>query len=481
MRYKSQSLFNRVPNRPIRSVRPKPITSRPRRARDWVATLIMFLMLPALAIPIVASLATDRTVVVSPSSIVAGNSVSVRGSGFAINDSGLVYLDGAKGSAKRFRTDAAGSFTLTLIIPETAAVGRHVVSVQPRLRTVRTMRVEAVASTAILMVVQPSSDATGSPSTYPIDLSGPTSTPSSMPIPPPVPTEAPTPIRALALELPPPPATPPPATPPPATPPPATPPPATPPPATPPPVAPPPPSVSGNALYIAPNGNDANPCSVAAPCLTILSASGRLLPGDTLLVRGGTYTGQGGYNWQSSGTPGAPVTIRAYPGESPTFDGAGWSHGIIVAGYSNVIIDGLAFTGFGKGPTGDGTIMLLNATNITIQNTWISNTGTDALDHSIYVNSGTNFITIRNNTLINSTGTHIVLNHAPGPTNVVIEGNAIGNPAGETAYGGVVVACTATGTTATVSGNVFRGITINNIQICGGAGASVTAFGNDPI
>ena len=465
MRYKSLSPFNRVPNRPARR-HVRPSAPRPRGVQDWVATLIMLLLLPAVAIPMVASLASDRTVVITPSTVEAGSSVSVRGSGFAVNDFGVVYLDDAPGLAKKYRTDATGSFTLTFRIPDSAAVGRHVVTVQPRQRILRTRRISEVASTAIVTVVQRETAVAGSPSptAYPSDLPSttPNQTATAAPSPTPIPTPVPTlPVAPVATEVPtfaPPPPAPPP-----------------------PPPPPPPPSVTGNALYIAPYGNDANPCSVAAPCLTILSASARLLPGDTLLVRGGTYTGQGGYNWQSSGTASAPVTIRAYPGEAPIFDGAGWSHGIIVAGYHNVIIDGLVFTGFGKGSSGDGTIMLLNATNITIQNNWITNTGISALDHSIYVNSGTNFITIRNNTLHNSSGTHIVLNHAPGPTNVVIQGNAIGNAAGETAYGGVVVACTATGTTATVSGNVFRGITINNIQVCGAAGAIVNAFGNDPI
>ena len=61
---------------------------------------------------------------------------------------------------------------------------------------------------------------------------------------------------------------------------------------------------------------------LSSPWLTIAYASARLRPGDTLYARGGTYTGQGDYCWKSpSGTSTAPITFKAYPGETPVFDG----------------------------------------------------------------------------------------------------------------------------------------------------------------
>src|SRR5262249_22524590 len=41
--------------------------------------------------------------------------------------------------------------------------------------------------------------------------------------------------------------------------------------------------------YVATNGNDSNPCTLAAPCLTFAHGITRLAAGDALLLRGGTY------------------------------------------------------------------------------------------------------------------------------------------------------------------------------------------------
>lgn len=228
---------------------------------------------------------------------------------------------------------------------------------------------------------------------------------------------------------------------------------------------------TGDALYIAPTGNDANPCTLAAPCRTILDASAQLAPGDTLLVRGGTYAGQGGYNWQSSGVAGNPVTIRNYPGETPLFTGANWSHGIIVSGHSHVVIDGLAFTGFGMGPSGDAAILLLNASDIVIQNTTLTNNGAQfQSDHHIYVNSGCSDLTIRNSLMDGTPGAAVHLFHDPGPTNVLIEGNTMRN-----GYWGVVIGSNANG--VAMNGNTFSGNTIN---MDNQRGTNVTASGNLP-
>src|ERR1700730_10841730 len=75
----------------------------------------------------------------------------------------------------------------------------------------------------------------------------------------------------------------------------------------------------GNTSYVPTNGSDASPGSLASPWLTIAHAVAQLNPGDTLLIRGGTYNG-----WSNtidttlyainSGTSTSPITISAYPG-----------------------------------------------------------------------------------------------------------------------------------------------------------------------
>ncbi len=74
-----------------------------------------------------------------------------------------------------------------------------------------------------------------------------------------------------------------------------------------------------SVYYVAADGSDGGDCSEAAPCATILHAvTARMVPGDTVLVRGGDHPesevwirGDMGH----SGAAGANKVIRAYPGE----------------------------------------------------------------------------------------------------------------------------------------------------------------------
>jgi hypothetical protein len=200
-------------------------------------------------------------------------------------------------------------------------------------------------------------------------------------------------------------------------------------PATPVPTAPPPPSGTGVSYYLSPTGSDGGAGTLQSPWRTIAHASQRLHPGDSLLVRGGTYTGQGGYNWaaSASGTAGAPIRLAAYPGEAPVFDG-GWSMGeaLILKDVGWIVVDGLTFTHFND-QWGNGTLLLLGATHhITVQNSRFIDNGADGeLDHHIYLGAGpVHDILIRNNQFIGAAhGGGIHAYHDPGPQHVEIYGN----------------------------------------------------------
>jgi hypothetical protein len=73
---------------------------------------------------------------------------------------------------------------------------------------------------------------------------------------------------------------------------------------------------AGKIYYVSTTGSDSAVCSEMAPCKTIgHSALDVMKPGDTVLVRGGTY--QDGEVWfKNGGTPTAPKTIKRYPGET---------------------------------------------------------------------------------------------------------------------------------------------------------------------
>ena len=80
---------------------------------------------------------------------------------------------------------------------------------------------------------------------------------------------------------------------------------------------------SGNVYFIAPDGDDASPGTIAKPWRTLQHAADILQPGETVQVRAGTY--REAVTLTHSGAPGAPVTFMAYPGETAVLDGAGKS------------------------------------------------------------------------------------------------------------------------------------------------------------
>lgn len=128
---------------------------------------------------------------------------------------------------------------------------------------------------------------------------------------------------------------------------------------------------------MAPDGSDVAAGTVSSPWRTIRGASRHLGPGDTLYVRGGAYLDPGGYDWagSASGTADAPISVRAYPGEQPVFDGGasasasgGDSHAqqaLILQGVSYVTFEGLAFTRYD--PYDNGIVLVVSSEHIAFE------------------------------------------------------------------------------------------------------------------
>ena len=79
------------------------------------------------------------------------------------------------------------------------------------------------------------------------------------------------------------------------------------------------PLAAGPAYYVDAKAGDGGDGSAQKPWKTIEAAAKRLKPGDTLVLRGGTY-----FEWvtlQLLGTAKAPITIRSAPGEVAILDG----------------------------------------------------------------------------------------------------------------------------------------------------------------
>lgn len=90
-------------------------------------------------------------------------------------------------------------------------------------------------------------------------------------------------------------------------------------------------AIPAGAIFVSPSGNNANPGTEASPKRTVFGAGGAYaaLPaaGGTVVLRGGTYEegNTSGGNWL---TKTKPLTIQAYPGEQPWFDGS-----VVVSGW----------------------------------------------------------------------------------------------------------------------------------------------------
>lgn len=76
-----------------------------------------------------------------------------------------------------------------------------------------------------------------------------------------------------------------------------------------------------NAFYVAADGADTNPGTLAAPWRTIQHAADTLAPGDTVYVRGGIYHER--VRITRSGANGNFITFAAYANETPVIDGTG--------------------------------------------------------------------------------------------------------------------------------------------------------------
>ncbi len=106
-------------------------------------------------------------------------------------------------------------------------------------------------------------------------------------------------------------------------------------------------------LYVATNGSDQAAGTLAAPLQTIQAAFNKAVAGDTILLRDGIYREAVALK-NKSGKEGAPITLKAYPGEKPVLSGLDvlkleWKAtpqaGVFVAAFDTPAISQLFFNG----------------------------------------------------------------------------------------------------------------------------------------
>jgi len=225
-----------------------------------------------------------------------------------------------------------------------------------------------------------------------------------------------------------------------------------------------------DTYYIAPTGNDSNNGSLASPWLTVKHARKNSGGGDTVFVRGGTYSN--GEIWLQKGNQGGGIanqfwTLKAYPGEVPVFANTRF---IVDADY--IRIQGLHLTGSSYIQSvswyisGSPTVPLYFMTNkgLVQGNKIIS---TSAI-HAIYVMHGDGNI-VRNNYIagMSKYGIHIYdenkYNHTARITNLLVENNTV---IGSQSRSGIIISAgESTGSGIEIDGVVVRNnITINNAE-----------------
>ncbi|MEU9349112.1 sigma-70 family RNA polymerase sigma factor [Streptomyces sp. NPDC048278] len=104
--------------------------------------------------------------------------------------------------------------------------------------------------------------------------------------------------------------------------------------------------------YVAPDGDDTGPGTLARPFATVTRAVSRARPGQTVAVRGGTYHPGTTVSLTASGTRGHRITVSNYRDERPVFDGSRLPSGagLFVRSGGYVTVQGLEIEGVAGRP-----------------------------------------------------------------------------------------------------------------------------------
>jgi parallel beta-helix repeat protein len=209
------------------------------------------------------------------------------------------------------------------------------------------------------------------------------------------------------------------------------------------------PPTPGNVFYVAPTGNDSNDGSLNSPWATLNHAIREAGPGDTIMMREGSYETNEVWINRDRGIGGAEgqyLTIKSFPGETASVGG---SRRIILEA-DFVRIEGLFFrlpyriSGRGEGnqivnntfigPQPDYGAIEYGGLNSLIQGNRIEITGGGgSLHHGIYLHYGKGNI-VRDNTISGASGYGIHVydenkygGSIPRYEDVLIEGNFVTN------------------------------------------------------
>ena len=196
-------------------------------------------------------------------------------------------------------------------------------------------------------------------------------------------------------------------------------------------------AAAGRTFYVATNGSDSNSGSISRPWRSFHVSLKKLRAGDTLYVRGGSYTFKGVNYTTLAGTRTNRILISAYPGERPIFTGTSTPADFLYFSSNSAYITlrGLTIQGGGRTSDGNGSSLLGfvgNANHIRIEkNRLIGSPTWEHRQHLAYVASpSVNDIVFKWNTFDGKgCACSGILNfyHEPNAAGVRVYGNNIRN------------------------------------------------------
>jgi len=161
-----------------------------------------------------------------------------------------------------------------------------------------------------------------------------------------------------------------------------------------------------STYYVAPTGSDNAAGTQSAPLATLQAAANKVKAGDTVIVQPGQYAGFVlGWDYDQSGTAGAPITFKGMPGATITSRNNKTPDGIDLEGASYITIDGFTINN-ADGSIQRAGIRAIGDSNVLIQNNYTTQNGT----WGIYT-SHTTDVTIQNNTSSYNNNTTSTWNH----------------------------------------------------------------------
>ncbi len=168
--------------------------ARPRRMRDWLATLPILLLIPALLSPFIQVGAASASLAVTGPAI-SGRQVSVQGANFPSRAWIQLTWDGAIGGLPMVRTNGRGDLNASFTIP-VSTPGGHILAAKTgtggrKVRSAASMTTLASVTVNVVTQTQPTPTPAPTPRATPVPTPAPTPTPTPRPTP--VPTPAPTP------------------------------------------------------------------------------------------------------------------------------------------------------------------------------------------------------------------------------------------------------------------------------------------------